>query len=221
MIRRLLGSAWLTGLLVLGLPHAGAAQLVPDVLPLLPVTDGVLFPNVSNEIQILAPEHKVLVEDAVRTDSLIGLVTLRPDSPRAEQGRNEIFPIGVVCVIDRIDRAPDGRLYIVVRAVMRFRVLGEDRARGYRTGKLELLPETITRDELPTLHELRLRVDELAKAVDPVVLSERSDQDRINGLAFFMDFDLYERQSLLERDGVIERARAMIELLTMKLGTRR
>lgn len=202
-------------------PRRAAAQVVPDVLPLLPVSDGVLFPGVSNEIQILAPEHKVLVEDAVKTDSLIGLVTLRPDSPRAAQGRNEIFPVGVICVIDRVQRPADGRLYILVRAVMRFRVISEDLSRTYRMGKLDLLPETLTIDEQPTLRELRARVDELAKAVDPVVLSERGDENRINGLAFFMDFDLYERQSLLERDGVIERARAMIDLLTKKLANPR
>ncbi len=200
---------------------AAQAQVVPDVLPLLPVTDGVLFPNVSNEIQILAPEHKVLVEDAVKGNSLIGLVTLRPDSPAAAQGRNEIFPIGVVCVIDRVERPSDGRLYIVVRAVMRFRVMSEDRTRAYRMGHLDLLPEMVAIDEQADLHQLRERIDELAKAVDPIMLSEQSDMDRINTLAFFMDLDLYERQSLLDRDGIFERARGMIDLLTMKLAAKK
>lgn len=196
-------------------------QAVPDVLPLLPVTDGVLFPNVSNEIQIIAPQHKLLVEDAVKGDSLIGLVTLRPGATPNAQGKGEIFPIGVVTVIDSVQRPADGRLYIMVRAVLRFRVTSEEQTRAYRMGRLELLPEMVATDEEATLRTLRERIDELALAVDPVMLPARSDADRINALAFFMDFDLYERQSLLDQDGIIPRARAMIDLLTMKLAAKR
>jgi ATP-dependent Lon protease len=211
--------------LVLGaaaaLPSPASAQSVPDVLPLLPVTDGVLFPGVSNEIQIIAPEHKLLVEDAVKGDSLIGLVTLRPGSAPNAAGKGEIFPVGVVTVIDGVLRPADGFLYITVRAVMRFKVESEQQTRAYRMGHLELLPEMVATDEQAALRELRTRVDELVRIVDPVVLTARSDIDRINSLAFYLDLDLYERQSLLEQDGVIPRARAIVDLLSMKLANRR
>ncbi len=192
------------------------AEFVPDVLPLLPVTDGVLFPNVSNEIQIIAPQHKLLVEDAVKGDSLMGLVTLVPGAVLDALGNGPIFPIGVVCVIDDVKRPGDGAFYIVVRAVMRFRVVSEDASRMYRMGHLDLRPETLTPEDEITLRGLREQIDALAKVVDNVVLPPKADDDRINTLAFLMDFDLYERQSLLDKDGIIARARAMIELLTIK-----
>jgi len=197
------------------------AESVPEILPLLPVTDGVLFPNVSNEIQIIAPQHKLLVEDAVKADSLMGLVTLRPGAVPNAQGNGEIFPIGVVCVIDDVKRPADGALYILVRAVMRFRVVSEDTSRPYRMGRLELRPEMVTGADAITLRTLRERVDELARLVDPIVLPPKDDEDRINTLAFYMDFDLFERQSLLDQDGVIARARAMIALLEAKTAARR
>jgi ATP-dependent Lon protease len=117
----LLMARFLPLLLVVLLVSSAAAQSrvaesVPEILPLLPVTDGVLFPNVSNEIQIIAPQHKLLVEDAVKGDSLIGLVTLRPGAVPNAQGNGEIFPIGVVCVIDDLKRSADGALYIMVHA---------------------------------------------------------------------------------------------------------
>lgn len=218
MIRAAL--VWLVLGAAVSLPAQASAQSVPDVLPLLPVTDGVLFPGVSNEIQIIAPEHKLLVEDAVRGDSLIGLVTLRPGGAPNAAGKGEIFPVGVVTVIDGVLRPSDGRLYIKVRAVMRFKVESEQQTRAYRMGRLELLPEMVATDEQAALRDLRTRVDELVRIVDPVVLTARSDIDRINSLAFYLDLDLYERQSLLEQDGVIPRARAMVELLSMKLANR-
>jgi Lon protease-like protein len=197
------------------------AEFVPDVLPLLPVTDGVLFPSVSNEIQIIAPQHKLLVEDAVKGDSLMGLVTLVPGAVPDALGNGAIFPIGVVCVIDDVKRSANGLLYIIVRAVMRFRVTSEDASRAYRMGHLDLRPETLTPEDAATLRGLRQRIDELARVVDNIVLPPKADDDRINALAFFMDLDLYERQSLLEKDGIIARARAMIELLTVKAAEKR
>src|SRR6187549_1740520 len=155
-IRCCVGTAVL-GVLLSIAPAAAqsVAEFVPDVLPLLPVTDGVVFPNVSNEIQIIAPQHKLLVEDAVKGDSLIGLVTLRPGAVPNALGNGEIFPIGVVCVIDDVKRPPGGVLYIMVRAVMRFRVVSEDASRPYRIGHLELRPETLTPEDEVTLHGLR------------------------------------------------------------------
>ncbi len=205
-------------LLVPAMP--AGAQTLPDVLPLLPVTDGVMFPGVSNDIQILVPEHKLLVEDAVTGDSLIGLVTLRPGGAPTTFGKGDIFPVGVVTVIDDVKRTDDGRLFILVRSIMRFRVQREDQTRPYRMGHLELLPDMIATDEQATLATLRARVDELVALVDPILLRARDDEERINKLAFYLDVDLFERQGLLEQNGVIPRAQAMIELLTMKLANR-
>ena len=110
-------------------------------------------------------------------------------------------------MIDDVKRPADGQLYVMLRAVMRFSVVSEDATRPYRMGHLELRPETLTRDDAATLRGLRERIDELARIVDPIVLPQKSDVDRINLLAFYMDFDLYERQSLLDQNGIIARTK--------------
>ena len=42
------------------------------------------------------------------------------------------------------------------------------------------------------------------------------DDDLINALAQYLDFDPLEKQALLERPGPLARCRSMIELLEMK-----
>jgi len=199
---------------------AVAQEEPPSVLPLLPVTDGVLFPGVSEEIQIIAPEHIVLVEDAVRGDGLIGLVTLQPDSPADENNHHAIFQSGVLCAIGRVSRPGNGQLYITVRALAKIRIQEEQPGRVYRVGRVETIRETLDPADRDELRQLRQQVDELARAVDPVVLGLMSDAERINTLAFYLNLDLFERQSLLDTDGPIARARAMIDLLTMKLAAK-
>lgn len=195
------------------------AQTARDVLPLLPVTDGVLFPGLSEEIQIAAPEHILLIDEAVRGDSLMGLVTLQPNSQIDAQNHRAIFPIGTLCMIDSVARPGDGRLYIKVRALAKIRIKTELPGKTYRQGQVDTIREAVAPADRATVRDLRQQVDTLAKSIEAIVLEQMSDAERINALAYYMDLDLFERQGLLEQDGVIARARAMIELLTSKVST--
>jgi len=43
------------------------------------------------------------------------------------------------------------------------------------------------------------------------------DEDLVNALAQYLEFEPVEKQALLERDGVLDRCRSLIELLEMKV----
>jgi hypothetical protein len=43
------------------------------------------------------------------------------------------------------------------------------------------------------------------------------DEDLVNALAQYLEFEPVEKQALLERDGILERCRSLIELLEMKV----
>lgn len=220
MTRSLTCLGFVFALLAGAVPAVGA-QTAPSVLPLLSLSDGTLFPGMSEEVQIVEPWSRAMVDEVLAGDRILGLVTLQPESVPNPEGWQEIFPVGTVCVIDRATRLPDGRFFIVLRAVMTFRILSEDAGLAYRRAQIEARPEELAETDRDTLHGLRLRADELAKIVYPVLLPEMSDTERINSLAFYMDFDRFERQALLERHGIVSRAQALVELLTMKLATRR
>jgi Lon protease-like protein len=52
---------------------------------------------------------------------------------------------------------------------------------------------------------------------DPKVPSSMADEDLVNALAQYLEFDPVEKQALLERDGLLDRCRSLIELLEMKV----
>jgi ATP-dependent Lon protease len=203
--------------LVVALTSQVSAQTTPEVLALLPVTDGVLFPGLSEEIQIAAPEHIQLIDEAVRGDSLMGLVTLQPNAQIDAQNHRAIFPIGTLCTIESVARPGDGRLYIKVRALAKIRIKAELPGKTYRQGQVDTIREVVAPADRATVRELRQQVDTLARSIEAIVLEQMSDAERINALAYYMDLDLFERQGLLEQDGVIARARAMVELFTAKV----
>ena len=195
------------------------AQDVPPVLPMLPVSDPILFPGLGMDITIRNPAHAVLIEDVARGNRLFALVTLRPDSLPDGRGNRDVFPNGTLCRLVALTRS-DGRLIITARALGKIRVEGEEFTRPYRLAKIRQVPEVDADTDLDKLHRMRLEIDELLKLVDPLVLPPMSDEERINTVAFYLDLDLFERQDLLDRDGVSARAQALIDLLTMKLASK-
>jgi Lon protease-like protein len=52
---------------------------------------------------------------------------------------------------------------------------------------------------------------------DPKVPSSMPDEDLVNALAQYLEFEPVEKQALLERTGVLDRCRSLIELLEMKV----
>src|SRR6476469_5242590 len=97
-----------------------------DLLPLFPLPNVVLFPNVFLPLHIFEPRYREMVADALTADRLIGMVLLRPGWDRDYEGRPPIFPIGCSGVMTHVEQLDDGRFNIVLRGLERFRVVDEN-----------------------------------------------------------------------------------------------
>src|SRR5881397_342679 len=118
-----------------------------DLLPLFPLPNVVLFPNVFLPLHIFEPRYREMVADAAADDRMIGMVLLRPGWDRDYEGRPPIYPIGCSGVMTHLERLPDGRYNIVLRGVERVRILEEEDNRSYRRARIELMPERELRGE--------------------------------------------------------------------------
>src|SRR5437667_9813996 len=112
-----------------------------DLLPLFPLPNVVLFPNVFLPLHIFEPRYREMVADAVASDRMIGMVLLRPGWERDYEGRPPVYAVGCSGVITHVERQPDGRYNIVLRGVERFRIVDEDRGRSYRRATIAAMPE--------------------------------------------------------------------------------
>src|SRR5207253_3632333 len=112
-----------------------------DLLPLFPLPNVVLFPNVFLPLHIFEPRYREMVADALEADRMIGMVLLRPGWERDYEGRPAVYAIGCSGVITHVDRMSDGRCNIVLRGLDRFRILDEDHSRSYRRAHVEHLRE--------------------------------------------------------------------------------
>lgn len=196
--------------------------MLPPTLPLFPLPNVVLFPNVFLPLHIFEPRYRAMLADALAGDRIIGMSLLQPGFEGGYHDRPPVYTIGCAGVITHAERLPDGRSNVVLRGLEKFRIVSEDHSREYRVATVDALPETTSGEDRRALRQQRQRLEALLVAAierggaDPRFPPAIADDDLVNALAQYLGFDPMERQALLERDGIIARCRGLIELLEMK-----
>jgi len=193
-----------------------------ELLPIFPLPNVVLFPNVFLPLHIFEPRYREMVADAAASDRMIGMVLLRPGWERDYGGRPPIYAIGCSGVMTHVETLSDGRYNLVLRGLERFRILEEDHDRSYRRAAIEQLHErALLHDDRAMLRRHREKLEHLlAPAIvggDAKIPAAMSDEDLINALAQYLDLEPLEKQALLEQPSLTTRAASLVELLEMKI----
>jgi Lon protease-like protein len=193
-----------------------------DLLPLFPLPNVVLFPNVFLPLHIFEPRYRQMVADALETDRMIGMVLLRPGWDRDYEGNPPVYAMGCSGVITHVERQSDGRYNIVLRGTDRFHIVEEERSRRYRRATVMPVPETpVSAVDRDAIRRHRARLEALlAPAVEKSVTrmpAAMLDEDLINALAQYLDLEPLEKQALLEQHCLRSRAESLVELLEMKI----
>jgi Lon protease-like protein len=197
--------------------------MLPSEMPIFPLPNVVLFPNVFLPLHIFEPRYRQMVADALTGDRIIGMVLLRPGWEGNYEGRPPVYPIGCAGLITHAEPLPDGRYNIVLRGLEKFRILGEQAGREYRVALIQTLMEETNDAERASMRNERRRLEALlvpqpeGRGCDAKVPPSMPDEDLVNALAQYLELEPVEKQALLEREGLLARCRSLIELLEMKV----
>jgi ATP-dependent Lon protease len=213
-----------------GPPSPGDVK-VPDALPVLTLRDAVVFPLTALPLAVGEPRSVQLVDDVMRTNRLLALVTQR--DPKGEPATlAELHPIGTVGVIHQLARAPDGSVRMMVQGLERIRLLDLIGREPYLVARIEVAPEHgIPPAETTDADGLRRAVmdlfrqlveaspdlpDELGPAVEHVV----DPRHLVYFVASVVPLDVTARQELLELDAITPKLRRLVDLLQRELAVR-
>jgi Lon protease-like protein len=198
--------------------------MLPATIPIFPLPNVVLFPNVFLPLHIFEPRYRSMVSDALEADRIIGMVLLRPGWEGHYEGRPPVYPTGCAGLITHAERLPDGRFNIVLQGLEKFRVVDEDESRQYRLANIESIEEKMPDRDREEMRAARRRLEALLVphpkgrgAADPKVPPSMGDEDLVNALAQYLELEPVEKQALLEREGLLARCHSLIELLEMKV----
>jgi hypothetical protein len=196
--------------------------MLPPTIPIFPLPNVVLFPNVFLPLHIFEARYRAMVADALAGDRIIGMSLLQPGYESDYEGRPAVYAVGCAGVVTHAEPLADGRYNIVLHGIEKYRITGEDVSKPYRLAHVQAIPDMTSGDDRLALRRQRQRLEAvLAAAVersgsDPKFPPAIPDEDLVNALSQYLELQPIERQALLECDGIVERCRALIELLEMK-----
>ncbi|MEM7482808.1 MAG: endopeptidase La [Acidobacteriota bacterium] len=117
---------------------------IPDVLPVLPLKDTVVFPYIIVPLSISQDPSVLAVDRALAEDRLIMLVAQRAADETAgddEPTSEDLHAVGTVAVIMRMLKLPDGRIRILVQGHSRARIEHIGQTAPYFQARITPIPE--------------------------------------------------------------------------------
>ena len=67
-------------------------MILPPTIPIFPLPNVVLFPNVFLPLHIFESRYRAMVKDAIKSDRIIGMVLLQPGFESNYEGRPRVYP---------------------------------------------------------------------------------------------------------------------------------
>ncbi len=199
---------------------------IPDVLPVLPLKDTVIFPYIILPLSVGRDKSVLAVDRALAESRVIMLVTQR-DGANENPESADLYSVGTAAIIMRMLKLPDGRIRILVQGLARARVGHIGQVEPFLQAKIERLEEPPVERSLATEALLRSvkesldRAVSLGKGISPevmVIASNLEDVGRLADLAASnLELKPEEAQKLLETVDPIERLRAVNELLAREI----
>ncbi|CAN5827516.1 LON peptidase substrate-binding domain-containing protein [soil metagenome] len=189
--------------------------MVSQTLPLFPL-HVVLFPGRPLPLHIFEPRYRDLLDASLAADRRFGVVAIRYG--RAEQGRADVYSVGTVAEIVRVEGLDDGRSNIVTRGAERFRITELLRDGPYLRAEVELLDEESSDARIaPFVTRLRAYLEAYLQDIgagEPLAGRLPANPAALAWLAACAaELQLSEQQQLLEIDSLAERLQATIRFL--------
>jgi ATP-dependent Lon protease len=200
---------------------------IPDVLPVLPLKDAVVFPYIILPLSV-GRDKSVLAVDRALSESRVIMLVAQRDPALDNPGEEDLFPVGTAAVIMRMLKLPDGRIRILVQGLSRARVVHISQTEPYIQGRIERVDEP--RPEAAPL-EIEALVRSIKESLDRVVTlgkgisaevmviaANLEDPGRLADLAASnLELKLEEAQDVLETLDPIERLRKVSGLLVREI----
>jgi len=138
---------------------------IPEILPLLPVRDMVVFPYMVLPLYVGRDASIAAVDEALSGERMIFLSSQK-NAEVEEPDVQDIYNIGTAALILRMLKLPDGRVKILVQGLKRAEIESYEQEDPFYKVKLNLIEESEAEEELKSEALVRHVKEQLSKAVN-------------------------------------------------------
>ena len=199
----------------------------PDILPILPLRNTVLFPGVIIPITIGRDRSVKLIKDAESGNKMIGVVAQKDFDVELPE-MSDLHEVGTIASILKMLKMPDGNITVVIQGRKRFKIDKMIQDTPYFKAQITELKEVkpeVKDDEFTALvssvKDLSLQIIEASPNIPSeaaiAIKNIKNSSFAINFVSSNMNIGLAEKQLLLEEIDLKKRAISALELLTKEL----
>jgi ATP-dependent Lon protease len=198
-------------------------EKIPDILPILPLRNTVLFPGVVIPITVGRDKSIQLIKDYNKSDKTIGVVSQKSDSIE-EPVSDDLHLVGTVAHIIKMLRMPDGNTTIIIQGKKRFKIEEFVQTEPYHKAKVtaydEQKPAKNDKEFQAIISNLKETSTQIIK-LSPNIPSDAtfainnidSNTFLVNFISSNMNANTEDKQKMLEVENLKERSLLVLEYL--------
>jgi ATP-dependent Lon protease len=201
------------------------AKALPDVLPILGLSDIVIFPGMVAPLLVESAQSTRLIDDVVAGDRFLGLV-LQRNADTENPKPHELHRFGCAGRVMKMLKFPDNSVRVLVEGLRRFEIREYVSEEPYLCGRVEvrndLMEDSLEMTALARNAQLQFQeIINLSPALSEQVKVSALNTDQAGKLADLiaanLNLNLDERQALLELASVKERLTRLLPLMGREL----
>src|ERR1700744_2236255 len=201
-------------------------ESVPDILPVLPLRNTVLFPGVVIPITVGRDKSIKLIRDANKGDRMIGVVS-QQDVGIEDPTFDQLNRVGTVALIVKMLQMPDGNTTVTLQGKKRFILNEEIQNQPYIKATIDPFRETKAKEDkefkamISSVKDMAMSIIQLSPNIPSeagiAIRNIESTSFLINFISSNMNADMLAKQQLLEEPNLRNRANLVLEHLTLDL----
>ncbi|MDB6066542.1 MAG: ATP-dependent protease La [Pedosphaera sp.] len=203
-------------------PARISPRSVPEVLPILGLSDIVIFPGMVAPLLVETAQSIHLIDDVVGGDRLLGVVLQR--KPEVENPVPEdMFEVGCAARVLKMLKFPDNTVRVLVEGLWRIHIKGYESQTPYLKAKVEVDKDVkedsielsaLNRNAQSQFQEIVKLSPAMADQVKIAALNTEDPGQLTDLIAVNLNLSLEERQQMLETHSVKERLSKLLPMLS-------
>jgi len=200
---------------------------VPDILPILPLRNTVMFPGVVMPITVGRQKSLQLIQEVYRGNRLLGTVAQK-DGSIDDPAQNDLYQTGTIAQVLKILEMPDGSTSVIIQGKKRFEVLEYTQEFPFLMARVNPMADTQPQDDsvefsaiIGSLKDLSIKIAQYSMHISPeasfAVKNIENSTFLINFVCSNTDLKVEEKQVLLGISDIKERGIQAISYLVREV----
>src|SRR5579859_6228638 len=202
-------------------PPRVSSSSLPETLPILGLSDIVIFPGMVAPLLVETVQSTKLIDDVVAGDRLLGVV-LQRNAEAENPLPHEMYEVGCAARVLKMLKFPDNTVRVMVEGLWRIHIKDYASTEPYLAARFELIKD-VTEDSVELTAMMRNAQSQFQEIIKlSPALSEQIKIAALNTedpghftdlVAVNLNLELSERQRLLETASVKERLTRLLPML--------